>query len=319
MKETWKPAMVVALALCAFAWTGAEAGDRSFGDGTLPDYLAIYDVDGDGTLSVEEVQAMREARQHRHRDWIEQWDTNEDGMIDDEERMAAREELRRRIIHRRTMRFREADADGDGCLTFVEFSAIPAVMKLAEEHPEAPARIFDRLDINDDNCISLEEFLRHLRHRRNDGWRTREVYVRADGGPEGDRCLTLEEFRGIPAMRKLAEQRPEAPTRIYNHLDADDNECLTLEEFLSPLHLGEPPEPWTPADVYAKIDANGDECVSLDEWRRFPPMVRLAETHPEGPARIYGELDANGDECLTLREFIEGRQHEDPALDVDGA
>lgn len=316
MKETWKQATVLALAVCALAWTGAEAEDKGFGDGTLPDHLAVYDVDGDGTLSVEEVQAMREARQHRHHDWVEQWDANDDGMIDEEERIAAREALRHRIIQRRTMRFQEADSDGDGCLTFAEFSAIPAVMKLAEKHPEAPARIFDRLDINDDNCISLGEFLRHLLHRR---WRTEEVYIAADGGPDGDGCLTFEEFSARPAMVKLAEKHPEAPANIYNQLDDDDDECLTLEEFLAPIHLGEPPEPWTPGDTYAKIDSDGNECVTLEEWSAFPPMVKLAETHPQAPAHIYGELDADGDECVTLVEFIEGRQHETDTTDVGGA
>ena len=73
MKYKRNTVIFAALALCAFAWAGAQAGERDFGDGTLPDHLALYDVDGDGVLSVEEIQAMKDARHNRHAEWLEQW------------------------------------------------------------------------------------------------------------------------------------------------------------------------------------------------------------------------------------------------------
>ena len=202
MKAKFSVVLLAAAAISVSAWTGVQAGDRGFGDGTLPDHLAVYDVDGDGVLSVEEIQAMKDARPGRRHGWLEQWDTNEDGVIDEEERAAAHEALRQRIEERRVRHFNEADTDGDGCLTFEEFSAIPAVIALAEEHPEAPARIYARLDANHDDCVSLEEFLGHLRDRRHDGWRTAETYAEADVDEDG--CLTLEEFSAIPAIVRLA-------------------------------------------------------------------------------------------------------------------
>ena len=72
-----KTTLLITLTLCLVAWTGAQANDRSFGDGTLPDHLVLFDADGDGTLSVEEVQAMRGIRHLRHHRWVEQWDTTE--------------------------------------------------------------------------------------------------------------------------------------------------------------------------------------------------------------------------------------------------
>ena len=233
--------LLIVMTLCLVARAEAQSGDRSFGDGTLPEHLAVYDVDGDGILSVEEIQAMKDARLTRHDDWQEQWDTNGDGVIDEDERAAAKEAIRDRIEERRTRRFNQADTDGDGCLTFAEFSAIPAVMELAKRHPEAPARIFDRLDVNDDDCISLEEFVVHLRHRRDRNWRNPLTYARAD--KDNDGCLTFAEFRAIPEMVRLAEEHPGKPAQFYARLDADDDQCLTLAEFTAELGPDGPPPP----------------------------------------------------------------------------
>ena len=301
MKHNLNTVLLAAVAISITAWAGAQAGERTFGDGTLPDHLAVYDVDGDGVLSVEEIQAMKDARhEHRHR-WLEQWDTNGDGVIDEEERAAAHEALRQRIEERRTARFNEADTDGDGCLTFEEFSAIPAVIHLAEEHPEAPARIYARLDANHDDCVSLEEFLGHLRDRRHDGWRTPETYAAADVNE--DDCLTLEEFSAIPAMVRLAEDHPNEPARIFGVLDADEDDCLTVEEFTADVHLGKHRDMWRNAELYAVADRDHDGCLTFEEFRAIPLMARLAQEHPGEPARIYRMLDANEDHCLTVEEF----------------
>ena len=40
----------------------AQADDRSFGDGTLPEFLQQYDVNEDGVLDEEERQAVRDTR-----------------------------------------------------------------------------------------------------------------------------------------------------------------------------------------------------------------------------------------------------------------
>ena len=66
---------IVALLICGLVVTmaanRADAGERTFGDGTLPHFLEIYDLDGDGVLSEEERQAMREARSSRAQEMAE--------------------------------------------------------------------------------------------------------------------------------------------------------------------------------------------------------------------------------------------------------
>lgn len=139
---------------------------RTFGDGTLPDFLEIYDTDGDGVLSEEERQAMREARRDdRHQHFIDEWDTDGDGVLSEEEKEAAHIAIRERIIARRALRFDEADINGDGFLSPEEFKAIPAVARLLHEYPEKVRMIFNRLDADDDGLISKEEFMAHLHHR----------------------------------------------------------------------------------------------------------------------------------------------------------
>jgi hypothetical protein len=52
-----------------------------------------------------------------------------------------------------------ADTNDDGFLSFAEFSAIPPVVELAKVKPDEPLRIFNLLDVNDDNKLAPREFL----------------------------------------------------------------------------------------------------------------------------------------------------------------
>jgi len=161
----------ITTSLLAIALAGltplATAGERkTFGGGALPGFLQQYDLDEDGTLSEEERQAMKEARAERRANKRARIDTDGDGKVSKEERTAARDALRTRIMERRVKRFVETDTDSDGNLSVEEFTTIPAVARLAERRPEAPAKIYDRLDANDDGTVSSEEFVSHLRKRR---------------------------------------------------------------------------------------------------------------------------------------------------------
>jgi hypothetical protein len=157
---------VVALALWALA-PGAVAEDRTFGNGALPSFLQIYDVNGDGVLSEEEKQAMRDAREQRREALISQWDADGDGVISEQERLVAQQKLRDRIEQNRIAHFQEADTNDDGFLSFEEYSAIPAVQRLAAQYPDKPALIFDHMDSNDDNLVSQDEFLGQLRRNQD--------------------------------------------------------------------------------------------------------------------------------------------------------
>jgi hypothetical protein len=157
------------LLMCSLLFVGApvlfaEEPDRTFGDGTLPEALRPFDVDGNGMLDEEERQAARAARDEANlADRLDRWDANGDGVIDDAEREIARAALRERIIAARTAKFGQL-AGEDGLLSLEEFSAIPA---LATRTEEEIATMFGFLDRDSSGEVSLEEFLYRLtRHQR---------------------------------------------------------------------------------------------------------------------------------------------------------
>lgn len=156
--------------LTLFGITGlAVGGDRSFGDGVLPEPLQIYDLDDDGNLSEEERQAMLAARKDRHEALKGRWDTDGDGIISPEERAVARAALLAKIQEHRLARFNAADTDGDDSLSPEEFAAIPALAGLLEHRPERVDALFDRLDENDDSLIAADEFLSRRGGRNGQG------------------------------------------------------------------------------------------------------------------------------------------------------
>ena len=140
----------------------AQDEGRSFGDGTLPEFLQQYDVNEDGVIDEEERQAIREARRAAREERRAAIDTDGDGEISAEEREAAREDIRERMAERRAEKFAEIAGD-DGLLSLEEFAAIPGIARLPEGRVAA---LFGRLDADESGDVSLEEFNGRLRRSR---------------------------------------------------------------------------------------------------------------------------------------------------------
>lgn len=158
------------LALCgfcltipiAFAQGGPNQQQKRFGDGSgMPAYLSHYDVNNDGVIDIEEKQVMEQARDQIRKKIRADWDTNGDGVINDQEREKARTRLRDMITECRVKRFWEAedDEDTDEELSYEEFILLPGMAKKVVEKPLVVQAIFDRLDADDSTTVSLEEFL----------------------------------------------------------------------------------------------------------------------------------------------------------------
>ena len=162
-------------------------GDKVFGNGNLPEFLAKFDLDDNGLLDEEERQAARADRRDRARERREEWDVDGDGEISTEEREEAREALRAKIEEHHRERFLEVDNGEDGALNLDEFAGIGALERLADRRPQALQRIFNRLDQDDNGNISVDEFIEHLRHRRHHCQHHPERPERPDNGDQGDR------------------------------------------------------------------------------------------------------------------------------------
>ena len=137
---------------------------RAFGNGVLPEFLAVYDVNDDGSLSVEENQALNEDRNKNRRidTFRRRWDANNDGAVSPAERETAKNAIRQIIIQRRCRRFAEVDADENGSLSPTEFNAIGAVQSIDNTNPGTANDLFLHLDKDGNNAISKAEFLRSL-------------------------------------------------------------------------------------------------------------------------------------------------------------
>ena len=143
-----------------------DGRERCFGHGKLPELLQQFDLNEDGRIDEEERQAAKEARRQaraeRRAALIEEWDTDGDGELSREERNAAREaareERRAALQERREEMF--ADVAGeDECLDWDEFRDLKPFRRKPRWYV---ASIFRRVDANDDDCISFEEFTSRL-------------------------------------------------------------------------------------------------------------------------------------------------------------
>ncbi len=155
-------AMIRLLALFLFLPALAQAGERTFGNGTLTEYLSIYDIDNSGGLSEEELQTLRADRNNRQQRLRNRWDLNNDGRISEPEREAAKAAIRRQIEERRLQRFSEVDLNKDRVLSPAEFNQIAAVSDANSASPGLASRLFANLDSDKNGTISTREFLLKL-------------------------------------------------------------------------------------------------------------------------------------------------------------
>ncbi len=140
----------------------SQAQERTFGNGTLPEFLALYDVDNSGGLSTEELQALQADRKSRRSRLQARWDSDGDGKISNAEREGARTAIIETIERRRSNRFDDVDNDGNGFLSSEEFGQISAVIVADNDSPGLANQIFNNLDLDQDSQVSKEEFLRTL-------------------------------------------------------------------------------------------------------------------------------------------------------------
>jgi Ca2+-binding EF-hand superfamily protein len=119
--------------------------------------LKIFDLNGNGVLDPEERQAAKAALKMKREKFIAKWDTDKDGKLSRVEIAAIRADIRARIEAKRVAKFKEIAGDDD-LISPAEFAAIPI---LAGKDPLLVTKIFNRLDKDTSDSISLDEFRLH--------------------------------------------------------------------------------------------------------------------------------------------------------------
>ena len=135
------------------------AQEKVFGNGSLPDFLKHFDTDADGIIDEEERQAIRDLRTKLRQEKRKSIDLNQDGEISKDEIAGARRAIRARIEERRLLKFSEI-AGEDFLISPEEYATIPGMHTLPDVIFEA---IWDRLDTDGSGDISAGEFLFRLR------------------------------------------------------------------------------------------------------------------------------------------------------------
>jgi Ca2+-binding EF-hand superfamily protein len=145
MKKTMIAALVVATAAAGFTVARADQGDdKGFGGRhgrrgpSEAQLLEKYDANHNGVLDPEEKAAAKadwEAhRKEREAKMLERFDTNHNGKIDPEERQA----MQAQREARRAEMLKKYDTDGDGKLSDSEREALRKDMR--EKHQESENR-----------------------------------------------------------------------------------------------------------------------------------------------------------------------------------
>ncbi len=269
--------LTIALVTSALFATGvsvkAQSG-RSFGDGTLPDFIKPYDITQVGSLTAEEREAARKGLTDRTKDaLLAKWDANGDGKLDLAELELARKAALAEITKIRTDRFNAADLDADGFLSLAEFTAaLPkdtAVLTI-------PA-LFASLDTDKDGKISLAEFLAPC--------------------PKP------------PEPKPLPQPTPFKPMRFAD-VDTNKDGSISLDEltaYIATLPVPPPPMVALTADqiaaIFAKLDTNNDNAITPDEWPikddpNHPPVPPVAQALP-----AFATADTNKDGFVGPVEF----------------
>lgn len=157
-----KLTLFTALAFVAASGVAAAADTPTRPSRGLPEKLRPYDANNDGRLSREEYKAFVDDQ--RPENPKSEWDTDGDGKLSEAEIEAARAAMRAKLEARFLARFNEADTGGggedgtepDGLLTLEEFTNTLPDDVSADRAKAA----FDRLDTDDDDKISKDEFFK---------------------------------------------------------------------------------------------------------------------------------------------------------------
>ena len=133
----------------------AFAKEKVFGNGSLPAFLKHFDTNSDGLIDEEERQAIRDLRAKLREKKRTSIDLDQDGKISENEIVMARAALREQIDHRRLQKF-SSIAGEDNRISREEYLTIPGVRSLPDFIFEA---VWSRLDTDGSGHVSFSEIL----------------------------------------------------------------------------------------------------------------------------------------------------------------
>ena len=242
---------------------GRSGGNQNAqgGFGAMMDRMSEFDADGDGILSKQERDAMRQAMRD---EMMAKFDLDGDGEISREERMAARQSMFENSDRGQEM-MRQFDADGNGVLDDEEQAAMEAFQQ--EQREQRQADQLARYDTDGDGELSRDERQAQREEQRSQ-WGNRMSDATNEFDRDGDGVLSIEESQeAFAAMQQRREIE-----RFVNQYDSDGNGSMgpaDYDAFLSDYQRG---------DMGA--DVNGDGEVNSQDLSAYTDMVTRSRNNP---------------------------------------
>lgn len=173
--------------------------------------------------------------------------------------------------------FKVLDVNGDGFLSFEEFSQSARLSRIDEDKRR---KLFDFLDRNEDGKIHTRE-LRHHEPR----WLVslRKAFNQLD--TDQSRGLDFDEFSKAPQLPEMEERDLK---RIFKRLDRNNDQSIDRSELKGPGGPGGP-KGGLRIDL-KKYDTNQSGGVDFDEYSRMPWMGRIPEDRRK---KLFEKLDRN--------------------------
>ncbi len=233
---------------------GGQRDTGGFGRGDFAARMVRFDLDGDGFLSDEEREAMRQARRA---EMLARFDLDGDGEISREERLAARQS-RFEDSDRGQELMRRFDADGDGVLDETEQAAMDAYIQ--EQQDARRAEQLAQYDADGDGELSQEE-RQVQRDERQARWESMREDATNEFDADGDGVLNIEEQQN--AINAFFEQRE--IDRFVNRYDSDGDGRMgsgDYDAFVTDYNNSDP-----------RADVNRDGVVDLQDLIAYRDMV----------------------------------------------
>lgn len=240
--------------------------------------LRHADANNDGVVTMDELHAVAP---ELSQDWFNLLDTNDDGVlsIDDlpDPPCGPLEQL--------IASLREADADGDGVVTYDELDAV--IDSLTED-------MFAAFDRNGDGVISAEDLPQPVRDPRD---QFLQWLRQADNNPQD----------GQVSFDELAALLPGLTAERFSILDRNGDDVLTIDDLPDMPIPVDDPERLRLVRLLIHADVNQDGMLSFDE---------ITEVFPDAPAELLSRMDLDGNGLLTRDEIMAALAHSESGQEL---
>jgi Ca2+-binding EF-hand superfamily protein len=200
--------------------------------------------------------------------------------------------------------FKALDKDGDGFLSFEEFSQSERLLRIDEEKRR---KLFDFLDRNKDGKLHMRE-LRPAVPR----WMSsvHKEFDRLDVNKSGS--LDFVEFSKASQIAKMDERERR---KLFKRLDRNKDQAIQRAELRGPGGPGNSREHKAhPKIDFEKYDTNQSGGLDFDEYSRLPWMSRIPE---ERRKMIFEKLDRDKNGEISPEEvksaWADRRKHGPPS------